>query len=63
MQIVLLRTASEFKASKQDITSTVFKVQADCSRNRVFMSCIGKSLLCVMVVTVVCSSESYCAEC
>jgi len=63
MQIVLLRTASEFKVSKQDITSTVFKLQADCSRNRVFMSCIGNSLLCVTAVNVVCSCESYCAEC
>ena len=63
MQNVLLRTDSEFKVSKQDITSTIFKAQADCSRNRVFMSCIGNGLLCVMVVTVVCSSESYCAEC
>ena len=27
------------------------------------MSSIGNSLLCVTAVTVVCSSESYCAEC
>ena len=62
MQILLLRAASAIKLSISD-TSTRFKVQTGCSRNRGFMSSTGKSLLCLTVVIVVCSSEIYCTEC
>jgi hypothetical protein len=63
MQIFLLRPTSALKLRKGNITGTRFKEQAGCRRNRGFMCCIGSSLLCVTAVSVVCSSEIYCAEC